>query len=518
MKLDKLLIVILVLAFLVRLMPPGFPALTSDEARIAARGYILASLGKDELGRNFPLFFNSSSDYQFPIVSYLTAVGELLFGRNDLGVRIQFILIGTILVFLSYKIAEIFNINRRFKLGSAFIVATSPVLIFLSKAPNEIIVLTTLFALLFLLLKKQHKLWLTGSVMLLTILTSKLSLFFLIPFTWLTVFKQRKRAVVLAIIIVAFGLLLFSTNEQAWRSLSENNFLIFSDVIIKNGIDKLRGEGLKAGWPSAVNFILFNKSHYLIIGLLHWISYFSPVLYVGQLDASGLVNYFFQGIWSKVLLIPFIMGMIILIKKGQAKLIGYALVFSYPALFNYPKFDPALIILSIPFTALIISFGLLKFNKFAAIVIIGLVLIELLFTIYDLSSQYKNAVNLRPNWVKSLVSSIDQTAQSQTTLVSDDIVSDLGPFIEWYTNFNPSDGFEQVKSPYKFTQYQIGKVKLLGAGQIFTTCGKEEKIIIYASPRDLKKIKRDFKPSVDVTFADNSGTDRVFRITNTCIR
>ncbi len=520
MKFDKLLIALLLLSLIIRVFPLGFPSFTSDEARIAVRGHVLSTLGKDELGNSFPLFFNSSADYQFPVVPYLTAVGELVFGNNDFGARIPFILIGTILVFLSYKIAESFNSDQWFKLGSAFIVATSPVLIFLSKTPNEIIVLTSFFALLYLLLIKQKKFWMIGSVMFLTILTSKLALFFLIPFTWLTVYKQNKKLVILSVIIVVLGLLLFFTNEQAKRSFMENNFSLLSDVTVKNGIDKLRGEGLKAGWPSFVNFILFNKSHYLIIGFLHWVSYFSPALYVGQFDSSGLVNYFFLGVWAKILIIPFIIGLIQLIRKqtNLRFLLGYTLIFTFPALFNYPKFDPVLIVLSIPFIALVITFGLLKLNKLFAIFVLCLVILELSVNIYSLTPQYKNALNLRPNWVKSLVLSIDQTSKSENTYVSDDIVSDIGPFMEWYTNFNPKDGFEQVKSPYKFTQYKIGKVKLLGAGQIFTTCGKEQKLIIYASPRDLKKIKNDFKPIVDGTFSDSNGQIRLYRINNTCIR
>ncbi len=520
MQLDKLLILILLIAFLVRIFPLGFPSFTSDEARVAFRGYSLATSGKDELGRSFPLFFNSSTDYQFPLVSYLTAAGELVFGKNDLGVRIPFILISTLLVFVTYKIAEFFNNNRLFKLSSAFLVASNPVLIFLSKIPNEIIVLTTLFAWLFLLLVKQQKLMIIAVVMILTVLTSKLSLFFLIPFTYLTLFKQKKQAVILAMIIVALGLILFFSNEQARRSFIENNFSLFSDVTVKNGIDKLRGYGYEAGWPKFIDFVLFNKLHYLSIGLLHWLSYFSPVLYSGQLDPSGLLNYFSLGAWTKILIIPFLLGLLHLIRaKTNAKfLIGYAVLFTFPALFNYPKLDLTLIILSMPFIALVMSFSLLKLNRLAVILIFCIVIPELFLNIYDVVPQEKNSVDLRPNWVSGLVTNIDQTAKSETTLVSDDIVSDIGPLIEWYTNFNPQDGFEQLKSPYKFTQYQIGKVRLLGAQQIFTTCGIEEKIIIYASPRDLKKIKRDFKPIIDSTYSDSNNKIRVYKITNTCIR
>ena len=70
--------IIIFLAFFIRVYNLPFPAFTADEARIAYRGYTLANLGKDEMGRTFPVIFNSLSDYQLPVTSYLAAFGEFL--------------------------------------------------------------------------------------------------------------------------------------------------------------------------------------------------------------------------------------------------------------------------------------------------------------------------------------------------------------------------------------------------------------------------------------------------------
>ncbi|MCL4418089.1 MAG: glycosyltransferase family 39 protein, partial [Actinobacteria bacterium] len=133
---------ILFAAFLIRIYNFSFPFFTSDEARIAYRGYTLATFGKDELGRFFPVLFNSLKDYDLPLTSYLTAGGEMFFGKSDLGARMPFVIIGTLLVLLVYQIAKFFSQESYFRLTSAFIAGFSPTLIFLSKIPNQSIVLT----------------------------------------------------------------------------------------------------------------------------------------------------------------------------------------------------------------------------------------------------------------------------------------------------------------------------------------------------------------------------------------
>ncbi len=528
MKLDKLLIIILVLAFLVRIFPLGFPSLTSDEARIAFRGYSLATSGKDELGRSLPLFFNSLEDYQLPLVSYITTVGIFLFGKTDFGARILFILIGTALVLLTYKVANFFSSSRFFTLSSAFMVATCPALIFLSKIPNETIVLTFIFTLLFYLTTRGSNLVIALAVMLAAVFTSKLAFFILLPFTIFTlifsqknlIYKKKWIFIILSGLVLMFGLGLFFTNEQAKRSLVENNFPLFSDITIKNGIDKLRGQGLESGWPKFIDIFLFNKSHFLSIGLLHWLSYFNPAIYFGQLDASGKISYSFLGAWTKVLIIPFTLGIFLLIRLNAQKilLLGYFLILTFPAIFIYPHQNLELIVLTLPFMAVVSAFGLLSLNRKVVYLIFFLVITELTINIYNLNSEYKNTTDLRPNWVKELALDIYKDAKNQEVLVSDDVVLDINPFIEWYAPVNPREGFYSVASPYKFRQYSLGNVKLLGSEQKFTTCGIDQKMIIFASKRDLKKISIDAKPKIQAMYNDSNGQSRVYLLENSCIK
>src|SRR5688500_6891807 len=118
MKLSKYryIIFVLSLAAVVRLFPLNLPFLATDEARIAFRGYTLSHFGTDELGRKFPLIFNSTEDYQLPITSYLEALSIGVFGKTDLGARLPFIAIGILIVWLSYLVASVFNPTAKFKI------------------------------------------------------------------------------------------------------------------------------------------------------------------------------------------------------------------------------------------------------------------------------------------------------------------------------------------------------------------------------------------------------------------
>src|SRR3989344_2682579 len=97
------LLLIIFAAFIIRILNLPFPVFTSDEASVAFRGYTLATTAKDELGRVAPILFNSSEYYQLPAVSYITALGMLVFGKTDFGARAPFILTSVVIVLLIFK-------------------------------------------------------------------------------------------------------------------------------------------------------------------------------------------------------------------------------------------------------------------------------------------------------------------------------------------------------------------------------------------------------------------------------
>ena len=287
MTLHKQIFAVVLLALFLRVLDFSFPAFTAEEASIAFRGYTL-SKGVDELGRSFPYLFNSQIDYRLPLTSYISALGAVFFGKSEMAARIPFIIIGFVLVLLTYKVSTQLSKEKSFHIFSTFIVAISPVLIFVSKVPNEPIVATTLLLWLFYLLNKNKlNSILIFLIIILLILTSKSSWFIVTPFVIYTVFiyrntlnlRDKLKLSLISLTFASLAFVLFLQVPQGARSLSENNFSLFSDITIKNGINRIRGQGRESGWPPILGKILVNKSHFFAAGSLHWLSNIQPAVF-----------------------------------------------------------------------------------------------------------------------------------------------------------------------------------------------------------------------------------------------
>jgi len=506
-KPKNLIFSLLVLGFLLRIINFSFPSFTSDEARIAYRAFTIAKEGKDELGRNLPILFNSLTDYQLPVTSYITVLGVFLFGKTDLGVRIPFTLLDLGILYLTFKISQLLTSKKKFSFLSALVLVFSPGLIFLSRIPNDSIVLTFLTTLLFYLLAKgKPNLILITLVIIMSLLVSKFAWFVISPFVIFTLFfyntdlsKKTKIKISTFCLLVTIPIVLFFLQiPQFIRGLSENNFSIFSEITIQNGINKLRGQGIDSGWPPFLEKIIFNKTHFLIVGLLHWLSNLAPGIYFGQFDKSGVLGFTQMGAFAKILIIPFFLGLVYLIRYGKREeklILAFFFILTFPAGFSYPSNSPVLIALTLPFAALIIAFGLLNLRKGLVIGIILIMILEIGLNLLYLAPEQKNTYNLRPNWVKKLSLDIYEFSKSKPVIVSDDLVSeDIVPFIEWY---NP-EAFEANSSnvvyPYKYRESNIkniskfNTIKIHGSEQTFSSCKSDENKI-FLSKRDKNKIE-----------------------------
>lgn len=515
---------IVIIAFLVRVYNFSFPAFTQDETRMAYRGYTLATAGKDELGRSFPLVFNSLTDYQLPTATYITALGVGLFGKSDLGARIPFILLGSSLSILIFLIARFISSNPFLWLTSSFLIAFSYPLIFLSKIPNEPIVLTFLFTLLFFLLLKKinSKIHIFFIFVIITavIFTSKLSWLIVIPFVLFTLLlyqegvdlKIKIKITGFTILAVVLIVLIFLGIPQAKRSLAENNFLLLSNMTIENGINKLRGQGIQSSWPNLTERIIFNKLHFPIVGFFHWVSQLHPMFYFGQFDESGKLNFSYLGAFSKILIIPFIWGLIYLVRKGSRKerlILPLFIILTSPAFFIYPSFSQNLILLTIPFVALVMSFGFVRLKSFLSLIIILIMFFEVGLNIFY-PGFYGQTTNLiRPYWIKRL--SLDVFSQSKyfNTAVSDDITSEILSFIQWYNPVNAQEGYMNVPYPYKFRQTNFGNIKIIGFDDELYLCEYEQYQKVFISNRDKDELK-DPKIKIIKKYKDGLNQETAF--------
>jgi len=497
-NISKQIFTLLILALVLRIFNFSFPSLTADEARIAFRGYTLSRNGADELGRKFPFVFNSLADYQLPLTSYISAAGALFFGKSDLGARIPFVILGLVLVVLTYKVAVLLSVERSFPLFSSLAVATSPILIFLSKIPNESIVLTTLLLWLFYLLiqKKVNKLLISLAVILL-LLTSKFSWFIVSPFIGFSVFifrdnlkfKNRLHISLIGLILSILIFTLFLQIPQSKRSLLENNLTLFSDMTITNGINKIRGQSIESGLPRPLGQVLANKSHFVFVGLLNWLSNLQPAIFFSQFDKNGNLGFINMGAFPKVTIIPAILGIVFLIRTGRSKILLYLLLITFPSFFIYPGFSPGVVIPALPFIAFLIAFGFVNLKKIYMKLIIGIMVFELFMNFTFLTAQVKLTTDLRPQWVKSVAERIYQLSRNNKLLIADDIVVDPTSFIFWYSDLNEKDAYLDVPYPYKFRQTELGNVKIIGASNVIRNCGAGENIKFISGKRDLERIK-----------------------------
>lgn len=521
----KALIFILAAAFLIRIYNLSIPYLTSDEARIAYRGYTLATTGKDELGRKFPLIFNSTYDYQLPAVSYITALGVLLFGKNDVGARIPFILISLLIVILIFKLAGKFSTDKMFSLYCAFVAAFSPALIFFSKIPNEMIVITLSLVLLFDLLTREKANLLSAGILIAFSLTvSKFAWWILVPFVIFTLIFQahlqirsKLRIISLTIFLTIVAVFIFMKVPQSTRSLLENNFSIFQDTSIQVAANRLRGQGLESGWPKIGERVIFNKLQFINVGFFNWVNFLGPTMLFSQLDQTGIQGFFGMGAFPKMLIIPFVAGLIFIIRKGNRSsksLIFYSLLLTFPLFFTYPGSRQNVVTIIVPFLTPIIALGFLNLNYLIKNTVLILLGIEILAGTFYFSPEVKNAQSFRPVWIRQIVEDSYKLSINSKVAVSDNLVLDISPYFGWLSSLGTVSSYEKIGFPYKFHQTDLGSIKIIGTEDIFYFCGMDKPTYVVASQRDLEKIQRwlniDTSKTVQRIFLDNLGERRAY--------
>lgn len=519
-----MLVLIIFTAFLLRIIPLDFPNFSADETRIAYRGYTLTTNGTDELGRKFPIIFNSLSDYQLPLTSYITAAGIKFFGKSDFGARFPFILIGTLSVWFVYAVAWVFNPSRKFRLLSALIATFSPTLIFLSRIPNDTAVVTFLLLLLFyILIREKLNLLLVLVTLISLLLTSKIAWFILVPFTVFVLlilkkdFSSKSRlTIAISILLTVFVVFGFLKIPQALRSLNENNFPIFSDITIRNGIDKLRGQGIEEGWPPILSRVLFNKLSFVYVGFLHWLSHLQPAVFFSQFDPTDRFGLVGMGAWSKVLIIPLLASVLHIIRKVDVKailLISFIVILTFPLIFVYQLKSPGTVALVLPYMAIFMTIGLVNFKKYIRYLILVFMVLEVLVNFTFFESQIKSTDQLRPGWVKEVVYDAYILSKRGDVALSDDIVDDPAPFIGWYTPVSlvktPLTDF-----PYKVRLNQLSNIKLIGFDNNFRSCGIDEDIVLILSERDFNEVKQVFDVAIEKSYQDSIGEIKVYKLSS----
>lgn len=116
-------------------IPPG---LSNDEVNIGYEAWSLATTGKDQWGRPWPLTFEGFGNWSLPVYIYLTASLIRLFGQTAFAVRLLSTVSGVTIVILTYFVVRRLRPrSQTVALASSALVASTPWVIGLSRIATE---------------------------------------------------------------------------------------------------------------------------------------------------------------------------------------------------------------------------------------------------------------------------------------------------------------------------------------------------------------------------------------------
>lgn len=515
-RIQLILIIILTISLLIRLVSLSTPAFNIEEARISARGHQLIQTGKDELGRQYPLVFNSHTDYKLPLTSYFSALGIGLFGKNDFGARIGFILLGTLFIYLTFLLSKKLGFNSQVSLFSALVVSLSPSLLFFSKIPNEVLLMAVFSTAMMIWVPITKKKFLLPLVVLMigALLINKF-LWFVLPALILvslyssSQLKTRNGGLFLIGVLILTGAILvsFLSIPQSWRSLAENNIPLLATDPLTNGVNALRGEGLLSGWPNLIEKVLFNKAAVIPIGLLNWVSTFNLANFFGPIP-----------FWPLAFLIPLALGLVHLIRKESLKLknIGLlTLALTLPILFTYPHLPSELLFLLLPIGSVIIAVGISALPRKILIIILAAGMLEFLINHLIILTDNRIDHYQRPTWINQTIADIKTLQYPNKVFVSENLTEDTQPFLNWYGDIPTPD--QQVDHPYRYFVTDFGQVKFIDTRKFLPDCNKFGTIRShFLSSEDYNQNRDRDKADIVKTYYDSKGEPRAYWVHVRC--
>lgn len=162
MKSKVVLVLILVLAFFLRVWRLDSLELFGDELDVGYHAYSLWTTGSDYMGQKLPTYIHSFPEWRAPLLMYFTAPFVGLLGLNEWGVRLPPIIFGLFNILLIYCLVKLLAKNEKTALVSAFILAIIPWHIHYSRTAFEVTLLLALVLIGTIVFLKQK--WLLAAI------------------------------------------------------------------------------------------------------------------------------------------------------------------------------------------------------------------------------------------------------------------------------------------------------------------------------------------------------------------
>lgn len=461
--------------------PKGF---YPQEALLGYRALLLSSSGKDELNRTSPLLFVSSQDYQLPISTYLILPFVKIAGLSKFTVRLPFAIAGVLSIagiFLLGKI--IFKDDKQSIVPYllAFLMSINPWGVFLSRTtnPESIGLMFFIFGIYFLLKRegiKNFDYLLSLILFSLSLYSDKtawifiFSLFIFLLFVNIKSIIQIKKLKIFTTILLLLILCLpmfigYTKLPQFEKSLKENNFSLFNDIGISNGINQMRGEEIKAGYP-LIGKIFYNKIFWINKLSNNVLEHFVPRFYFSLGDQDpihGLSNF---GPLFLILIIPAVYGTIFLIKNKPA-LVLFILVWLFaaalPSAIMSKTPDQLKFYYSIPVILILVAFGIKKLPKILLFVLTPLLIFNIIYVYKD--AIFKEPFRYSQNWsleFNQVAMEIkEKYPDFDNIFITNKYFPDPIPLYLFSTNYPPEKYFLQLNKSdisYRFWMNKVDKI------------------------------------------------------------
>lgn len=452
MKKSHLLLLFLVLAsffllfYKLSIIPPG---LSNDEVNIGYEAWSIATTGKDQWGRSWPITFEGFGNWSLPVYIYLTASLIRLFGPTAFAVRLPSAVSGVLLTVLSYLLVR----HLRPKMlpvavAAGVLVATTPWVIGLTRTATEAPLAMAFFMAglyIFLISNGQRSMRvLISSLFALLSLLTYYGMWVFVPMygicLWWFSRKQlavRRKQLIAIGIIGIIGIFLISMQQGGIARLRQVN--LAGNPTVVGILNEERGECERV-YPLSLCRLAFNRStRYGSEFVKNYLSHFSLREWFLANDAKGILPP--GGYFLPILAPLFTVGLFQLIVKGsrQEKVVLLSWFFLAPladsvtGAGNFTRAFPMAVIIPI-----IASYSLIILPRFLFFVFSGLLAVTLaqFFLLYTSYFPVKHSPFTHYEYLP-LVSSLKN--EHQIPIYISSAVRDTKQYIFylWYAKISP---------------------------------------------------------------------------------
>lgn len=353
--------------------------LVHDEMSIAYNAFSILNTGQDEWGEKYPLVFKAFGDYKLPAYIYLTVISFVMFGVNDLALKIPSLLAGILIIIASYWLTYVLTNKRLASLLASIVVAISPWPIHLSRLAIESHLATAFFLFGVLAAVKiiqnpnAKKIWvwvlgisLAGAVYSYVAFRMLVPLFGLVVGVIIWKYKLPRKSFLLAVLIFCLLVLPLLTQVLSPAGTARfNQVSIFSDQGVTMTVNEQRANCFIVDPRlSLLCKLLFNKPlTYLEKILSHHAHFILPTFLFFDGGGSDLVYTSMPG-WGEFIwiLYPFyVIGMVFIWRKrAQPTWLMFMIVWILAVIPSSLAGPPQVIrgAALMPFAAIIIGMGL----------------------------------------------------------------------------------------------------------------------------------------------------------------